>query len=91
MNTRRQIVYDFLNEANLIPSTFNVKAVNATVITTHPITINAVGVSSEYFLKIIVNIKPPMLPPAPTRPEIAPETAGLTKGTIPNDEPQPAY
>ena len=84
-------IYDFLNEINLFPSTFNVNATNATTMTTHPITINAVGVSSEYFLKIIVNIKPPTLPPAPTRPEIAPEIGGLTKGTIPNDVPQPAY
>ncbi|CAG8586692.1 13916_t:CDS:2 [Ambispora leptoticha] len=41
--------------------------------------------------KVTINKSPPKLPPAPTRPEIAPTIGGLTKGTIPNVVPAHAW
>jgi hypothetical protein len=63
---------------------------NETPITDNPKTINAYGVSWAYALNTLVNINPPIFPPAPTNPDMAPTVAGSTNGTIPKTEPQQA-
>ncbi|CAG8636469.1 2975_t:CDS:1, partial [Scutellospora calospora] len=49
---------------------------NETAITDNPTIMNPTRMSAAKALKTAANIKPPMLPPAPTNPVTIPEAAG---------------